>query len=49
MNDRRGNVYENKGPLWRRWGLSWNVTENKDSYALKAGMLLKTKGAHGMS
>jgi hypothetical protein len=29
MNERRGNVVENKGPLWKTWALSWNVYENK--------------------
>jgi hypothetical protein len=29
MNERYGNVYENKGPLWKTWGLSRNVYENK--------------------
>ena len=43
MNERRGNVYENKGPLWKTWGRSWNVYENKGTYLLKAGMLLKRK------
>ena len=42
MNDRCGNVYENKGPLWKTCGQSWNVAENKDSYPFEAGMLLKT-------
>jgi len=37
----RGNVYENKGSAFNRWRQSANVIENKDSYALKAGMLLK--------
>jgi hypothetical protein len=43
LNERRGNVYENKGPLWKKWGRSGNVIENKGSYASKAGMLLKSK------
>jgi hypothetical protein len=42
LQERRGNVYENKGPLWKRWGKSGNVYENKGSYPLKAGMYLKT-------
>jgi hypothetical protein len=41
MKDRRGNVYENKGPAFSGPGQSGNVTENKGSYVLKAGMLLK--------
>ena len=41
MKDRRGNVYENKGPTFRSPLRSGNVVENKDSYALKPGMLLK--------
>jgi hypothetical protein len=44
LDERRGNVHENKGPLWKTWQRSGNVTENKGSYALKAGMLLKRKG-----
>ena len=31
LNELRGNVYENKGPLWKTRGLSRNVIENKDS------------------
>ena len=42
MNDRCGNVYENKGPAFRSPFRSWNVIENKSSYALKPGILLKT-------
>jgi hypothetical protein len=41
MNERRGNVYENKGPLWKTWGQSWNVIENKGTCGLNPGMLLK--------
>ena len=40
--DRRGNVYENKGPAFSGPEQSGNVTENKGSYALEAGMLLKS-------
>jgi hypothetical protein len=29
LNDRRGNVYENKGTLWKTRRRSWNVYENK--------------------
>ena len=42
MNERRGNVYENKGPAFSSLSQSGNVVENKDSYALKPGILLKT-------
>jgi len=43
MNDRRGNVIENKGSGLDNQGPSANVVENKPSYAQNAGMLLKTK------
>jgi hypothetical protein len=43
LNERRGNVYENKGPLWKTRRLSRNVYENKGGWPLKAGMLLKRK------
>jgi hypothetical protein len=42
MNERYGNVYENKGSAFPSPRLSGNVVENKGSCALKAGMLLKT-------
>jgi hypothetical protein len=29
LTERSGNVYENKGPLWRIWEPSWNLHENK--------------------
>jgi hypothetical protein len=29
LNERRGNVYENKGPLWEAQGRSGYVYENK--------------------
>ena len=29
LKERTGNVYENKGPLWKATELSWNVYENK--------------------
>jgi hypothetical protein len=48
-NDRRGNVIENKGSRLDNRGRSGNVIENKGSYALKAGMLLKTKEVDDMS
>jgi hypothetical protein len=43
VKERRGNVYENKGSLWKKWGRSGNVVENKGTYRLKAGMYLKTQ------
>jgi hypothetical protein len=49
MNEQRGNVYENKGSAFRSQPRSGNVIENKGSYALKAGMLMKTKDVDGMS
>jgi hypothetical protein len=49
VNELSGDVYENKGPLLKEWARSGNVAENKGSYALKAGMLLKTKEVGGMS
>ena len=39
--ERRGNVYENKGPPWRTRGRSGNVYENKCTYPLTPGMSLK--------
>jgi hypothetical protein len=42
MNELPGNVYENKGPLWKAWRRSWNVIENKGTCGFKAGILLKT-------
>jgi hypothetical protein len=44
LNDQCGNVYENKGPLWKTSRQSGNVVENKHSYAQDPGMLLKTEG-----
>jgi hypothetical protein len=41
LTEQSGDVYENKGPLWKTWGQSGNVTENKGSYSSKVGMLLK--------
>jgi hypothetical protein len=29
LNERSGNVCENKGALWKTWGRSWNFYENK--------------------
>jgi hypothetical protein len=43
VKERRGNVYENKGPLWKTGWQSGNVVENKGTYAFKAGTLLKIK------
>jgi hypothetical protein len=42
VNDRRANVYENKGTAFQGLQKSWNVIENKGNYALKPGILLKT-------
>jgi hypothetical protein len=42
IKEQSGNVYENKGPAFRSPFRSWNVIENKSSYALKPGILLKT-------
>jgi hypothetical protein len=49
LTELTGDVIENKGPLWKTQGLSGNVVENKASYALKAGMLLKRKEVDGRS
>ncbi len=49
MNEQRGNVIENKGPLWKTGRQSGNDIENKGGCASKAGMLLKTKDVDGMS
>jgi hypothetical protein len=29
LTELRGNIIENKGPLWKTWGGSGNVYENK--------------------
>jgi hypothetical protein len=42
LNERPENVYENKGSLWKNWGLSWNVIEKTGTYVFNPGMLLKT-------
>jgi hypothetical protein len=42
-----GNFYENKRSVFHGRDKSRNVIENKDSYALKAGMLLKSKELGG--
>ena len=39
MNERSGDVYENKGSAFHERWQSRNVIENKGSYASKAGML----------
>ena len=41
LNEQHGNVIENKGPRLENRKGSLNITENKGSYVLKAGMLLK--------
>ena len=43
MNEQRGNLYENKGQASRSLLHSGNVVENRDSYPLKPGMLLKAR------
>ena len=43
MNERPGNVIENKEPLRRTPGQGWYVYENTGSYPVIAGILLKTK------
>ena len=42
--ERTGNVYENKGGLWKKLERTGNVIENKGSYAMNPGMLLITNG-----
>ena len=42
ISDQCGDVYENKGSAFHERRQSGNVAENKGSYALKAGMSLKT-------
>jgi hypothetical protein len=49
VKERRGNVYENKGPGFQGWEKSGNVIENKGSYAFKARMLMKRKEVGGRS
>ena len=48
MNERCGNVIENKGSGLENGKQSGNPTQNRDSYALIAGMLLKRKVVGGM-
>jgi hypothetical protein len=43
LNERTGNFYENKGPLWKTWERTGNVVENKGTYGPAAGILLKTQ------
>jgi hypothetical protein len=43
LNERTGNVYENKGSLWKTQERSGNVYENKVAYSLTAYMSLKIK------
>jgi hypothetical protein len=45
-NERRTNIYENKGPLWKTSAPSANVYGNKGGWPLNPGMLLKTKGVN---
>ena len=45
MKEQGRNVYENKGSAFHGWEKAGNVVENKGSYALKAGMLVKRKDA----
>jgi hypothetical protein len=48
MNERRGNVIENKGPRLENQERRENITENKGSYAFKAAMLLKRNAVAGV-
>jgi hypothetical protein len=34
LTERSGNVYENKGPLWKSRARSWNLYENKGAYLI---------------
>jgi hypothetical protein len=43
VGERGANVYEKKGPALSSPAQGGNVIENKCSYALKAGMLVKRK------
>jgi hypothetical protein len=42
LNERSGNVYENKGPLWKTCEQSLNLTEKKGVRCLRLEFLLKT-------
>jgi hypothetical protein len=48
LKDRSGDVIENKGPGLEDRQVSGNVIEKKASYALKAGMLVKTNEISGL-
>jgi hypothetical protein len=39
LNERSGNVIENKGAMWKTGERSGNVVENKGTYGLYPGML----------
>jgi len=43
MRERCGNLIENKGSALEGRRGSWNVIQNKGSYAMKARMLLKIR------
>jgi hypothetical protein len=43
MQEQYANVLENKGPGFHSPTNGGNVIENKDTYEIRAGMLLKTK------
>jgi hypothetical protein len=43
FREQSGNVYENKGTLWKTWERSWNFVENKRTYGDWRRILLKTK------
>jgi hypothetical protein len=43
LTERRGNVYENKGPELKNQEQSRNLYENAGAYSRKARMLLKRK------
>jgi hypothetical protein len=47
MNERRGNVYENKGTCVENREKSGNVTENKGSYATNTVISSKRYGVSG--
>jgi hypothetical protein len=47
LNEPHGDVIENKGATLSNPELSRNVLENKGSYALKAGIILKRKEIEG--
>jgi hypothetical protein len=47
LNERCGNIFENKRPSLDNRQASGNVIENKWTYAQNAGMLLKRKGVIG--